>query len=226
MNQPPTIRLHLYLAADAQRGVILRQGPTKCFCMIGWDTKTDTFEIGQWLKQKIYTERCDISPDGQYFLYFVLNGRWQSKAKRTHTVISRVPYFTALALYPEGSTWAGGGYFVDKESYHINSIGRSKDLVGKLPGLRRVDGMPAPAPSLFRDLGTRVFQSFSTLPEPDPSPTVLEQIDALMACKEQYHTDGPLLYRKTKDGGLDLIGDFSDMQFESMIAPYEGGVPE
>ncbi|MFQ1699420.1 hypothetical protein ACJ5NV_02380 [Loktanella agnita] len=204
MTQPPTITLHLYLAAAAERGVILRQGPSRHFCMIGWDTQTDSFDIGQWVKQKIYTERCDISPDGRHFLYFILNGKWCTPAQGTHTVISRVPYFSALALYPQVDTWGGGGFFIDDETYHIETAAGTKDIIGKAAGLRRVQGDDWPSQSGAKP--------------------IMQDIDGIIARKERYVTEGAKLYRRTADGGRALIRDFAELHFTSVAAPYDAGV--
>ena len=109
MNTEPVIRLHLFFARNCDRAVILRQGPSKVFRMILWDRRNDVFEDGQWLKHKVYVERCDLSPDGKHFIYFALDGRWGTMAKGSYTAISKPPFFTALALFPEGDTWGGGG---------------------------------------------------------------------------------------------------------------------
>lgn len=224
MNKPPQVRLHLYLASHADRGVILRQGPSRQFCMIGWDTKTDTFEVGQWVKNKIYTDVCDISPDGRHFLYFILDGRWDSPAKGTYTAISRVPYFTALALYPQGDTWGGGGFFIDHERYFVRTADETSDIVGLAGDLRRELGQSEA--SLCKSLWRRINHHE---PFPDRSgrfERAHTEIDALIARKNLYHAEGPLLYRKTNEEKMDMIGDFSDMHFKPVLAPYEGGVKE
>ncbi len=38
---PP--RLHVLFARDTSGAVILRRGPSKTVCSIGWDRRTDTF---------------------------------------------------------------------------------------------------------------------------------------------------------------------------------------
>ena len=73
MSTTPSLRLHLFHARDTTRTVILRQGPTKTCRMILWDRDGDKFQDGQWLKQKVYVERCDLSPDGEHFIYFTLD---------------------------------------------------------------------------------------------------------------------------------------------------------
>jgi hypothetical protein len=129
---PPPARLFILLAREAPVGVILRKGPTSWVQMIKWHTDTDQFVMGQWMKARVYENNCDLSPDGNLFIYLVRNG----KGMRNHpdygmmwTAISKPPYFTALALWPEHGTWRGGGRFLDnktalvnvpKDSYHPN----------------------------------------------------------------------------------------------------------
>jgi len=103
MSTPPVIRLHLFFARDNDRAVILRQGPSDVFRLILWHRDSDRFEDGQWLKHKVYTDRCDLSPDGRHFLYFALDGKWGSAARGSYTAISRPPFFTALGT--EASTF-------------------------------------------------------------------------------------------------------------------------
>ena len=72
-------RLHVLLARDSSKAVIIRRGPSRKTAVIGWDRKNDTFEVGQWLNGRIYERRCDLSPDGKHFIYFAMNGRWDSE---------------------------------------------------------------------------------------------------------------------------------------------------
>jgi len=113
MSVPP--RLFVVLAREAPVGVILRRGPAAWYHVILWHTDTDLFENGAWFKGRIYEERCDLSPDGQLFLYFALQGsRWRTSYRGTWTAVSRPPWLHALVLWPQGDTWGGGGRFVGK----------------------------------------------------------------------------------------------------------------
>ena len=101
-------RLFGLVARDARTAVVLRRGPSKHVRMLLWDLATDEITPGQWLAGRVYDPRCGVSPDGQLVVYFA--GKFGTKL-RTFTAVSRPPYFTALALWPEGSTWGGGGFF-------------------------------------------------------------------------------------------------------------------
>lgn len=215
MSTAPTLRLHLYHARDCSRTVILRQGPSKTYRMILWDRDTDTFQDGQWLKHKVYVERCDIAPDGEHFLYFSLNGQWGSETKGSYTVISKPPFFTALKLFPQGDTYGGGGLFIDRTRFYVETHRSTPDIIGDGPSLERVFAVSATHSNplglvdakdkpLRLDATTRDWLAAG---HPDP------------ASAGEYETDGPCLYRR-RAGARDLVRDFSDMAFEPVIAPY------
>jgi hypothetical protein len=117
MSRPQDVRLYAILARDAPRAILFRRGPSKQVLLIAWDTERDTFEEGQWLKGRIYERRCDLSPDGQLLIYFAAK---QKKPYYTWTAISRPPYFTALALWPKGDAWGGGGLFRTRRHILLN----------------------------------------------------------------------------------------------------------
>ncbi len=110
-------RLYAILARDSPRAVIFRRGPSKQVLLVAWDRSNDTFEEGQWLKGRIYERRCDLSPDGELLIYF---GGNQRPPFRTWTAISRPPYLTALALWPKGDAWGGGGHFISPTQLELN----------------------------------------------------------------------------------------------------------
>lgn len=210
----PVIRLHLFFAREDGRAVILRQGPSKVFRMILWDRDTDAFEDGQWLKHKVYVERCDLSPDGRHFIYFALNGDWGGESRGSYTAISRPPWFTALALFPQGDTWGGGGRFLDNCLYVADG---DHDIIGRDDGLVR----------LFRSAPDKACQS--GLRKVDGSCVKLGRAKAARALKRDanadpalslYDTQGGRLYRRRGDD-LTLIRDFTDMAFAPIRAPYD-----
>jgi len=115
-------RIHILFARQADYALIIRRGPSKKVCTIGWDRITNTFTLGQWLFGRIYEERCDLSPDGKYFIYFALNGKWNTETGGTWTAISRTPYLKAIGLWGQGNRGGGGGYFISNTEYVINTI--------------------------------------------------------------------------------------------------------
>lgn len=114
-------RVHAILAREADTAVIIRRGPSKSVCTMLWDRKKDTFHLGQWLRGRIYERRCHLSPDGKYFIYFATNGKWSGPVKGSWTAISRTPYLKALALWPWGDCWNGGGLFLSDTRFWRNS---------------------------------------------------------------------------------------------------------
>jgi len=142
---PP--RIHVLLAPKAKVGVVIRRGPSKTVCTLLWNLRTDEFTLGQWMRGRIYERRCDLSPDGKHMVYFAMNGRWDSAARGSWTAISRVPYLKALALYPKGDCWFGGGLFLGNHTFWING-GISDLLDPTVPsGNLRVDRLHKPKPS-------------------------------------------------------------------------------
>jgi hypothetical protein len=119
MTQLPA-RIHVLLARDQPRGVVIRRGPSRSVCTILWDCVRDEFQLGQWLKGRIYERRSDLSPDGKYLIYFAMNGKWNSETKGAWTAISRAPYLKAIALFAKGDCWNGGGLFAGRNTYWLN----------------------------------------------------------------------------------------------------------
>ena len=107
-KRKPPARVEAILARNAATAVIFRRGPSRFVRMLKWDLRTDRIEGGQWIEARIHVERSDISPDGELVASFVASYR---KAPGTWTAISRPPYFTALAVWPKGDSWGGGGLF-------------------------------------------------------------------------------------------------------------------
>ena len=121
-------RLHVLMAREAPFGLILRRGPSKQVCTIGWNRTNDTFELGQWLKGRIYEHRCDLSPDGEYFLYLAAKHHAWFGATLANpyiwTAVSRAPYLKAVALWGQDETFGGGGQFLGDRLYFGDKIQR------------------------------------------------------------------------------------------------------
>jgi hypothetical protein len=115
---PP--RLHALLASRSRHAVVIRRGPARTSCTLLWDRSNDEFRIGQWMRGRIHERNCDLSADGKYFIYFVLNGKWETEVKGAWTAISRAPYLKALSLYPKGDCWGGGGLFSEDGSFWLD----------------------------------------------------------------------------------------------------------
>ncbi len=215
-RQSPVVRLHLFFASDNDTAVILRQGPSEVFRLILWNRSSDTFEDGQWLKQKVYVDRCDLSPDGKHFIYFTLNGDWSGESEGAYTVLSRPPWFTALALFPEGSTWGGGGRFFSNTEFYASG---GEDIIGDVRGLERLRTQTNKADG---SIGLYDLKGRHTPFDPLAlsSPPVSRTSSAL----DYYDTQGGVLSRR-RGHELDPIRDFNDMVFERLRAPYDHRAP-
>jgi len=113
-------RVHILLARDSAIAVAIRRGPSKSVCTVLWDRANDAFNVGQWMRGRIYERRSDISPDGKHLIYFAMNGHWDSETKGSWTAISKVPFLKAATLYPKGDCWFGGGLFTRNNQYWLN----------------------------------------------------------------------------------------------------------
>ena len=118
-----TTRLSVVLARGARNAVVFRRGPSKRVRMICWNRTNDTFTRGQWLAGRV--DKFDLSPNGELLVYF---GVKFSTEMGTFTAISRPPYFTALALWPDGSTWGGGGRFLTNQKVILGYNCRPREL--------------------------------------------------------------------------------------------------
>jgi hypothetical protein len=121
---PPPCRLQILFARRAATAVIFRRGPSQWVQLIKWDTKTDSFEPGQWFHGHVYVGRSDLSPNGSLLIYFAskFNTKTVSDSAYTYawTAISRPPFLTALALWPKGDCWHGGGLFTTNQDVFLN----------------------------------------------------------------------------------------------------------
>lgn len=127
-NEKPKAQLFCILARNASSAVIFRRGPSKQVLLIKWSLKKDTFEYGQWLKGRIYERRCDLSPKGEKLIYFAANWKY-GKHPQSWTAISKPPYLTALALWPNIGAWGGGGLFSSELTILLNHEKGQRELM-------------------------------------------------------------------------------------------------
>ena len=218
MSTEPVLRLHLFFATENDQALILRRAGKKLYNLIGWDRATNTFTEGQWLCKSVWEEDCALSPDGQHFLYTVHNADPNQGASAQYTVISRTPWFTALALFPQSHVLRAGGWFLDAAHFQLyEQRVPSKDIFGRAAGLHQVvtgavtkdcrtglrltNGKPAP---MSRDLRELLLSGAPVPRHP---------------AYDHYETQGGRLYR-TKGMELELIRDFTEMTPRFEPAPY------
>lgn len=135
-------RVHIILARAVDTAIVIRRGPSKQTCILGWGRSTDRVQLGQWLKGRIYERRCDLSPNGRHFIYFAMNGQWASPSKGSWSAISRAPYLKALTFLPKGDCWEGGGLFFDDREYWLNDRYSMHRVGHDDSGLRRSTRAP------------------------------------------------------------------------------------
>jgi len=90
--------LHAILATESPMAILIKRGPGRCSGTIGWDRRSDSFEVGQWIKQRIDYDKADLSPDGEHFVYYVNTQRW-SEENSIYRAVSRPPWLKALAFW-------------------------------------------------------------------------------------------------------------------------------
>lgn len=139
-------RLAVFLAPKAPLGVVLRRGPSPWAQLVAWNRETDHFTPGQWFHGRVHERRCDLSPDGRLFVYFACKHgprRDDEDVGECWTAISRPPYFTALALWPNLGAWYGGGVFkTDRDVLLDVSCGLEPHPKHRPPHHLRVAALP------------------------------------------------------------------------------------
>lgn len=179
----PGARLYVLIARKARRAVVFRRGPSKSVLVLGWNLKDDTLTVGQWFKGRIYERRCDLSPDGELLSYFAAN--WRSPFA-SWTGVSRPPYITALALWPKGDAWGGGGLFQNAHTLLLNHR----------PGedMQLAEGFTTPAGFKVAPLG-----DYSGGGEDDPIGAMRRERDGWVVTspgeQSEYNRSGPMSWR-------------------------------
>jgi len=145
-------RLHVLLARDSPAALVIRHGTAKSVCTLLWNRAADTFVLGQWMRGRIDTATCDLSPNGAHFLYTARKYALHRPSRQVDpigqsiawTVVSRAPYLKAVAYYPHP---AQGGWFLSPQQYAIPGyVPHADDR--ESPELSRVEA-DAPLPSLY-----------------------------------------------------------------------------
>lgn len=125
-------RVYGILAPEANKVVLFRRGPSKLTLQLVWDLETDEITPGQWIRGKVYVERCDVSPDGRYFVAAIANyGKIRQHERQLEywTAISRPPYFTALAIWGSYGSYEGGGFWRSNNEVSLNNLVSTFDNV-------------------------------------------------------------------------------------------------
>jgi hypothetical protein len=114
------------MARDAPVAVVVCRGPSSWTRLTLWHTDSDEFIPGAWFRGRIYADKCDLSPDGRLFVYAAFQGsRFGTSYTDSWTAVSRPPWLHALILWPMGTTYGGGGRFVDNRRLVLRGAGNS-----------------------------------------------------------------------------------------------------
>jgi hypothetical protein len=140
---PP--RLFGIPARDAPVVAVLRRGPSD-WCHLGrWDVGArPAYQPGAWLRARVYPQRCDLSPDGQWLCYFTLRGSADWRAGATYVAVSRLPWATALVAWGTCGTWTRGMQFVEPSGHQAGPPDEGDDAP-----LRRSLGLAFTRPAGF-----------------------------------------------------------------------------
>lgn len=143
MNRPNNTDARLFFLKSriTNSAIVFRRGPTDWILMSIWNLDNDTLEPGQWINKKVPMRNCDVSPSGNYLIYFVDN----FENGNNRTVISKPPFWTALTAWEHGDALfdSGGGLFVDEKTVLLN-----------VPSAQALENYPAPS-----DLNVVAFQT-------------------------------------------------------------------
>lgn len=117
-----TPRIHFEFSSASNTAAILRRGPSKWVRLLAWNTVDDTITPGSWFHGRIYENGCSVSPDGTLFAYFATkyDGPKTRGVDYAWTAISKLPWLSALALWPRSDTWGGSAKFVDNQTLIID----------------------------------------------------------------------------------------------------------
>jgi len=112
-------RINMLHARKANETVIFRRGPSKWVQLLKWNTTNDEIIPGQWFNGRIYARKADLSPNGNYLIYFAAKFK-EAKNQYAWTAISKPPYLTALALWKKNDTFNGGGLFESSKKIYLS----------------------------------------------------------------------------------------------------------
>ena len=116
-------RLHVILAREASKAVVFRRGPSGQVCTLGWDLETDTFTMGQWLKGRIYEYRSDLSPDGEFMIYFATDFRRPDAIQQFAEKLREEKFGP---IEKESGDWEGVSRRVKERKRQLEEINRTK----------------------------------------------------------------------------------------------------
>lgn len=157
---PSTPKSCVLLASHAPVAVILyRKSHLTTYCLhldYGLQHKRQVYKLakGSRFYGRLFPHRCHLSPDGSLLAYFAMRGRKTGDASdpATWTAVCTPPWLKAHLFFPNGTTWGGGGMFLDDRRLVV------------------FDAPPVGAgPAYTRFRGYEIVHDMKTLPDEDRS---------------------------------------------------------
>jgi hypothetical protein len=99
-------------ARDAGTFAVIRRGPSAWCQLVRWEPDRGELTLGSWIHATLYPQRCDLSPDGRWFVALFLKAGARWAVGDTYLSISRLPWLTSLAAWSTCGTWTRGLHFV------------------------------------------------------------------------------------------------------------------
>ena len=99
-------------ASDSGTFAIIRRGPSAWCHLSRWEPDRGELTLGSWVHATIYPQRCDLSPDGRWFVALFLQSGARWDVGETYLSISRLPWLTSLAAWRTCGAWTRGLHFV------------------------------------------------------------------------------------------------------------------
>lgn len=108
----PGPRIFCIPAADAPVVAVIRRRPTDWSHVGRWSIDEGMFESDSWFHGQLFPQKCDLSPDGRWFLYSAMKQGADWPAGDIYEAVSRLPWLRALAAWGAGTTYTRGAHFV------------------------------------------------------------------------------------------------------------------
>lgn len=192
-------------AAEAPIVAVIRRGPSDWSHIGLWRTAEGVYEPGAWLRGTIYPQKCDLSPDGRWFVYSAMKHPADWPGGEIYEAVSRLPWLRALAAWNAGTTYTRGMHFVEERgSEDVGDPDVGDPDVGDARPLRRRYGLRLTRASQFAVEHRRGWaESDSTPPRQAGGPwderRRVEMVKPQPGGRTTLHVEG--LYAGFRSGG-------------------------
>ncbi len=142
----------------------------------------EKLKLGSRFFGRFYPSRCDISPDGRYFLYFVMG---TEKKSYCWTAICTPPIITANFFLKHYDTWGGGGAFLNENKIFINNVGAEPLQSKRFNHYRIKDKDDIQETDFKRDTGWQITETQQVSTDSFP-PKFIEKTKKNITIKKKY----------------------------------------